>query len=135
MYQVHTIKRLPGNSLNIARKWTGYFLTQKIHYSPKDNQRNTMIALHGLDSSMVYPEYSTIEKHLQWPPEQLWHSQHPLWVKNPVRPSNTEEEEKKREDAKSARLKPYPQTPLVAKARHVTTSRNEPRVGLEMVHK
>lgn len=62
MYQVHTIKRLPGNSLNIARKWTGYFLTQKIHYSPKDNQRNTMIALHGLDSSMVYPEYSTIEK-------------------------------------------------------------------------
>lgn len=41
----------------------------------------------------------------------------------------------KREDAKSARLKPYPQTPLVAKARHVTTSRNEPRVGLEMVHK
>lgn len=77
MYQVHTIKRLPGNSLNIARKWTGYFLTQKIHYSPKDNQRNTMIALHGLDSSMVYPEYSTIEKHLQWPPEQLWHSRHP----------------------------------------------------------
>lgn len=96
MYQVHTIKRLPGNSLNIAIKWTGYFLTQKIHYSPKDNQRNTMIALHGLDSSMVYPEYSTIEKHLQWPPEQLWHSRHPLWVKDPVRPSNTEEEEEKK---------------------------------------